>query len=338
MANVNNCMGIFQFSGVEGEENKRIYNTIIKPLVESHTGLTYVNATSYYEPLTIKMDLILRMIEESRLVIVNLSERNPNVFLELGIAYCLKKPMVLLCSEKSYKEEWESKIPFDLGGRELLIFKDDNDLKVQLGRFISDSLYTTKEITTSWISMNKDNHIKSPSEIEIFNAGEIWSNLGVNSNFIISYRVRVHKCNILNVNPDIRIFFSDKPNNYPRIICIFPWELSQIDPTKYECHIDYFLPGGNEPPYDKTHLRLQQVPVGKKDMATISEFDVFISFCWPNLVFESSFFENKVTRIIVPVSRFRDLGYPVHLAQYIGFESKNSRVTIENIKIKEVLV
>lgn len=99
MANLNTCMGVFQFD----QERRNLFEKIIKPLVESHTGIKYVDASFYYESSNIKMDLISKMIEESRLVIVDLSEKNPNVFLELGIAYCLKKPLVLLCSKKAMK-------------------------------------------------------------------------------------------------------------------------------------------------------------------------------------------------------------------------------------------
>ena len=60
----------------------------------------------------------------------------------------------------------EQKVPFDIEGRELLIFENENDLKVKLGRFVSDSLYKTREVALSWTSMTKDNHIKSSSEIQ----------------------------------------------------------------------------------------------------------------------------------------------------------------------------
>lgn len=328
MASLNCCMGIYQFD----DEKKRTFNSVIKPLIGSHTGLTYVDASSYYEPTNIKMNLISKMVEEARLIVVDLSEKNPNVFLELGIAHTLKKPMVLLCSQKNFNTTWNKKMPFDLEGRELLIFADDNDLKVKLGRFISDSLYTTREVTVSWVSENKDNHIKSSSEIEIFNSGAIWSNLGVNSNFVIGYHVKIHDGSSgSNKNPDIRLYFASSPNGYPRIVNIFPWELSEMDNEKYECHIDYFE-------NLTEHYRLQQVSVGKKDLETIRDFDVFVSFCWPNLVFESTFFEDKVNRLIVPISHFRDRGFPVHLSQYIGLESINSRVTIDNIMIKEIFL
>lgn len=269
------------------------------------------------------------------MIIVDISKKNPNVFMELGIAYSLHKRIVFLCTKASWEgtasDEWNKKVPFDIEGRELLIFENENDLKVKLGRFISDSLYKTREVALSWISTTKDNHIKSSSEIEIFGPGEVWSASAVNSNFVTSYHVIIDQVNQPDRNPDIRLYIYDRPGGYPRIINIFPWELSEIDPEKYECHIDYFRSVHE-------HARLQQVSVGPKDIDLIRSFDVSISCCWPNLVFESTFFENRVTRLYVSLSDLRTRGYPVHLAQYIGFESINSRVTIENIKVKEVFI
>ena len=222
----NTCMGIFQF-----DKRRELFERIIKPLVESHTGLKYVDATSYYEPTTIKMSFISRMIQDAHLVIISLSDKNPNVFIELGIAYVLKKPMVLVCSEDSWKgkrkEHWNKKMPFDIEGRELLIFKDENELKVKLGRFISDSLYKTKERAVSWLPQEKENHIKSPSEIEIFRGGAVWSDSSIHNNFIISYHVTIHQVNLIDKNPDVRLYFSSTPNRYPRIVNIFPWEFSE---------------------------------------------------------------------------------------------------------------
>ncbi|MHB8070260.1 MAG: hypothetical protein ACYDIC_20400 [Desulfobaccales bacterium] len=324
----NECMGIYPFN----PKKKQLFNSIVKPLIESHTGLTYVDASYYYESSSVKMDLISRMIEEARMVIVDLSENNPNVFLEIGIAHSFNKPIVLLVSRNSYDRIWKKKLPFDIEGRELLLFNNDNELKVKLGRFISDCLYKTKEITLSWESDVKENHIKSSTEIEIFKEGKIWSNIGINPNFIISYHVKLNQVYVPNKNPDIRIYFSHYPNGYPLIINIFPWELSEIDNLKYECHIDYVNNLEAKPE------RIQQVSVGKKDIKNINEFDVFISFCWPNLVFESSFFEDKINRLMIPKNAFRNRGYPIHLQQYIGFESINSVVTINEIRIKEIFI
>lgn len=333
MSNSNTFMCIFQFD----DDTRRMFETIIKPLVETHTGLKYVDGASYYEPLTIKMNLISKMIEEARLVIVDISKKNPNVFIELGISCSLKKPMMFICSRQSWegneKKHWNKKVPFDIEGRELLIFSDENELKVKLGRFISDSLYKTREIVLPWNSQSKNNHTKSLSEIEIFSPGELWSAFAVNSNFIINYHVKIHKILQGNGNPDVRLYISADPGGYPRIVNIFPWESSEINTEKYECHIDYFpnADGGG-------HLRLQQVSVSPKDIDKIRSFNVSISFCWPNLVLESTFFEDRINRLYVSLSNLRARGYPIHLSQYIGFESINSWVTIDDIKVKEIFI
>lgn len=334
MSDTNTCMGIFPFDS----EKEKLFDSIIKPLVGSHTGLTYVDARTYYEASDIKMNLIASMIEDAKLIVTDLSVKNVNVFFELGIAYNSKKPMVLICSKKSFEEEWKSRMPFDIKGRELLIFEDENDLKVKMGKFIFDSLYKTKEMTVSWVSQSKENHVKSVSRIEIFNKGPVWSNIGINNNFIVSFNVKIH--NLIdavsireNRNPDIRLHLSSNPGVSPYILLIFPWELSEMDRDKYECHIDYFM---NNP--SGAHIRLQQVCVAERNIDKIKEFQVMVTFCWPNLVFESNFFEDKVERLLVPKSDLQAKGYPLHLSQYIGFESLNSRVTIDNIAIKEILV
>ena len=157
MARSNTVMAVFQFD----RQTRQLFETTVRPLVETHSGLKYVDGASYYEPHTIKMNLISQMIEEARLVIVDISKKNPNVFIELGVAYSLGKPIVFLCSRDSWegrgKQKWNRKAPFDIEGRDLLIFDDENDLKVKLGRFISDSLYKTREVALSWNSQSKRN-------------------------------------------------------------------------------------------------------------------------------------------------------------------------------------
>jgi hypothetical protein len=40
--------------------------------------------------------------------------------------------------------------------------------------------------------------------------------------------------------------------------------------------------------------------------------------------------------LVVPLERFRDEGYPLHLPQYIGFDSMNSDAIVNIIEIKEI--
>jgi len=334
----NSCMGIFRFS----KKYYDLFDQVIYPLVQTHTGLICHDARSYYEAQTIKMDLISRMIEESNLLIIDISENNPNVFLEFGIAYNLRKPTIIICGQNSFKRTWKRKIPFDLQGRELLIYKNKTDLRIKLGRYIFDSLYRTFPAVLSWKSKHPHNHIKSNSEISFFSQGEIWSDKPVHPNFTIRYHVKIIK--VLNEkNPDMRLIFSHESNSlpngqqqgYPRIVIIFPWEFSEKAEGKYECHIDYFN-GAME-----AHERLQQIAVVQPDISKISnttplEYDFFVTFCWPNLIVESSLFEEDKARLVVPVDSFRERGYPLHLRQFIAFSSANCHATIKEINIREI--
>ena len=53
------------------------------------------------------MDQVWRGITEAKVLIAVLTNRNPNVFYELGLAHALKKPVVLVSSS-------EGDVPFDL--------------------------------------------------------------------------------------------------------------------------------------------------------------------------------------------------------------------------------
>jgi hypothetical protein len=323
-------MGIYEFT----DTNYEMFDFIVKPLIQTHTGLVYEDARSHYESKSIKMDLISRQISEATLIIADISRKNPNVFLELGIAYALKKPIIFLCSDNSYRKSWKRKMPFDTEGKELLIFKDSKDLKVKLGRFVSDCLYKTLSKTVSWISTNAKNHVKSSCELGFIESGEIWSSINVNRNFLLSYHVTIHEFDSKR-NPDIRLFFSPTQNGYPRISIIFPWEGSEILDDKLECHIDFLRI--KEP--DENAKRLQQIPVCNipKKNEYPKEFDVFVSLYYPNLVFESSLFDEKTDRLIIPIEEFEQLQFPIHFKQYIGFGSAHN-VSISNIFLKEVFM
>ena len=53
------------------------------------------------------MDQVFRGIHAAKVLVAELTNRNPNVFYELGLAHALSKPVVLVSSN-------EGDIPFDL--------------------------------------------------------------------------------------------------------------------------------------------------------------------------------------------------------------------------------
>ena len=68
---------------------------------------------------------ILRQIVKARLVIANISGRNPNVYYELGIAHALSKPVILLAKHSD-------DLPFDVKSKYVVLYKDTKDLHARL--------------------------------------------------------------------------------------------------------------------------------------------------------------------------------------------------------------
>lgn len=68
---------------------------------------------------------VVKLMCQARLVIAVIQDRNPNVFYELGIAHALDKNVLLLT--KNIDE-----VPFDLRGRLLLFYNNDQSLRKEL--------------------------------------------------------------------------------------------------------------------------------------------------------------------------------------------------------------
>lgn len=81
------------------------YASIFKPALEE-VGFIVTRADDFFTPRPIMLD-IQKSILESDLILCDMSNRNPNVFYELGLAHAIGRPTILV----SWKEE---DIPFDL--------------------------------------------------------------------------------------------------------------------------------------------------------------------------------------------------------------------------------
>ena len=82
------------------------YEKIYKPSIEK-AGLTPIRADSDIFGSGKIIDQILTGIRQAKVLVAELTSRNPNVFYELGLAHALKKPVVLVSSNMS-------DVPFDL--------------------------------------------------------------------------------------------------------------------------------------------------------------------------------------------------------------------------------
>jgi hypothetical protein len=95
------------------------YDSIYCPAIES-AGLEPHRADDLYRPSTIVTD-IWEYTKKAKLLVADLTNKNPNVFYELGLAHALAKPAILVA------ESMED-IPFDLRALRVIVY-DKNDPK-----------------------------------------------------------------------------------------------------------------------------------------------------------------------------------------------------------------
>src|SRR4051794_25970671 len=108
------------------------FSKIIKPAVEAN-GFYAVRGDSLFRPATI-MDDIWSGIQSAKLLVAELTERNANVFYELGLAHAISKPVILI--SQSMED-----VPFDLRAIRVLIYdKDVPDWGLRLRKAISIAL------------------------------------------------------------------------------------------------------------------------------------------------------------------------------------------------------
>ncbi|WP_321794997.1 hypothetical protein [Caballeronia sp. J97] len=101
-----------------------------------------------YRPTTI-VDDIWQGIREAKLLIAELTDWNPNVFYELGLAHAISKPVILI--SKSIDD-----VPFDLRSIRVLVYDKDhpdwgNELRLSLTKAINEVLQNpTSAIPTTF--------------------------------------------------------------------------------------------------------------------------------------------------------------------------------------------
>jgi hypothetical protein len=112
-----------------GKDFDRLYYEFIKPCVEQ-VGLTALRADEIRTTGSV-VEQIRVSIQQSRLCVADVSDRNPNVLYELGIAHTLGKPTILLA--RSTKD-----VAFDIAGLRLILYDIDDlaQFRAELSRTI----------------------------------------------------------------------------------------------------------------------------------------------------------------------------------------------------------
>lgn len=122
------------------------YSQIFEPAINK-AGLTAIRADNDIFGTGKIIDQIWLGINKAKVLIAELTQRNPNVYYELGIAHALKKPVVLVCSN-------EEDVPFDLKHIRVIYYN------------IYDPFWGTKLIDK--VAENIISAIKNPDETILF--------------------------------------------------------------------------------------------------------------------------------------------------------------------------
>jgi hypothetical protein len=112
------------------------YDRVIRPAVEE-VGLECVRGDEIYTKQAIIQD-IWYSIRKARIIIAELSGRNPNVMYEIGLAHAIGKPIILLTRN-------QDDVPFDLKSLRYLFYDPDNpfwgdDLRSELVKMLQGVL------------------------------------------------------------------------------------------------------------------------------------------------------------------------------------------------------
>ncbi|MCA2009826.1 nucleoside 2-deoxyribosyltransferase [Tritonibacter mobilis] len=110
---------------------KRTYSAIVKAL--SEFGIRVVRGDEEAVPGDILTHIIRKMLS-ARLVIANISTRNPNVMYELGIAHALGKDVVMIANS-------DAELPFDVNSRRILFYSNHTELVDKLQRELARQVF-----------------------------------------------------------------------------------------------------------------------------------------------------------------------------------------------------
>lgn len=112
--------GILQFD----DTRKGMFDDFIRPKLEESFGLTVIRSGNIFDSNIDIMENIWTYINKARIIICDLSGKNPNVFYELGIANTIGKDVIPICDKQSYHQDYNDKLPFDIVTRNVLFYEN----------------------------------------------------------------------------------------------------------------------------------------------------------------------------------------------------------------------
>ena len=111
------CFVIQEFDD-DGPFDKRYKETIRPALIESEVEPQRADTILGLQPVIAKIE---SAIQQASICVAEVSTDNPNVWLELGYALALNRPVVILCDKQI-----RSKLPFDVQHRPVIFYRTDS--------------------------------------------------------------------------------------------------------------------------------------------------------------------------------------------------------------------
>ncbi|MBR7778932.1 hypothetical protein [Undibacterium rugosum] len=135
------CFVIQSFDG--GKFDQRYKETIRPALLRAEVEPQRADEILGLNPVIEKIE---SAIKAASICIAEVSEDNPNVWLELGYALALGRPTVILC-EKAVR----SKLPFDVQHRPIILYRTDSrsgyeELEENIVKWVKNELITEQRI------------------------------------------------------------------------------------------------------------------------------------------------------------------------------------------------
>lgn len=135
------CFVIQSFDG--GKYDRRYSETIRPALIKAGVEPQRADEILGLNPVIEKIETA---IDAASICIAEVSEDNPNVWLELGYALALDRPTVILC-DKSKRD----KLPFDIQYRPIIFYRTDSrsgyeELEGNIIKWIKNELSTSQRI------------------------------------------------------------------------------------------------------------------------------------------------------------------------------------------------
>lgn len=137
----NLIFGVLPFT----DDRLEIFDQVLKPALQK--SFPNMNIIKSGDTISVEQNIMEKIwinINMASIVLVDISNRNPNVFYELGICHTLGKPTIIICDEESYNKDYSHKLPFDIGGLNTIIYKNKGNGIDELKKKVINSVRTFK--------------------------------------------------------------------------------------------------------------------------------------------------------------------------------------------------